>query len=179
MTSGPLSSVEITVIIDASLVIDAVADPGPLGGAAREALAGQPPTEPLLAPGHFAFELMSGLRAAANRPDHPLNEHEVVACLRDAESLEIELEATPWSDVHRAWALAQTSLRYADAVYVAAAERHRTAVLTTDARIERSGAPMTCEVHTVFAADETPAAPVPEAVAGSERSSRPVSDRED
>ncbi len=37
------------------------------------------------------------------------------------------LAAVPWSDVHRAWALAQASLRYADAIYVAAAERHRTA----------------------------------------------------
>jgi len=51
--------------------------------------------------------------------------------------------------VHRAWALAQAPLRYADAIYVAAAERHQTALLTADARIERSGAPFTCEIITV------------------------------
>jgi hypothetical protein len=45
------------VIIDASLIIDAVADSGPRGIAAREVLAAQPAAEPLIAPGHFAFEV--------------------------------------------------------------------------------------------------------------------------
>jgi predicted nucleic acid-binding protein len=92
---------------------------------------------------------MSGLRAAANRPDHPLQEAEIAEALTDAASFGIEIEATPWADVHRAWALAKASLRYADAIYVAAAERHQTALLTADARIERSGAPFTCEIITV------------------------------
>jgi hypothetical protein len=30
-------------------------------------------------------------------------------------AFEIEIEGTPWTDVHRAWVLAQASLRYADA----------------------------------------------------------------
>jgi predicted nucleic acid-binding protein len=137
------------VIIDASLVIDAVADGGPRGVAACDRLAAQPATEPLVAPGPFAFEVMSGLRAAANRPDHPLQEAELAEALTDAASFEIEIEGTPWADVLRAWALAQASLRYADAIYVAAAERHQTALLTADARIERSGAPFTCEIITV------------------------------
>lgn len=143
------------MIVDASLVIDAVADPGPRGTAAREALASQPAVEPLLAPGHFAFEVMSGLRAAANRPEHPLREEDLPQALRDAESLEIEIEATLWPDVHRAWALAQASLRYADAIYVAAAERHRGGLLTTDSRIERSRAPITCQIITVTPTEET------------------------
>lgn len=46
------------MIVDASLVIDAVADPGPRGAATRAALAAQPAAEPLIAPGHFAFELI-------------------------------------------------------------------------------------------------------------------------
>lgn len=50
--------------------------------------------------------------------------------------------------------LAQGSLRYADAIYVAAAERHEAALRTADARIERSGAPITCEVITVVPAPE-------------------------
>lgn len=139
------------MIIDASLVIDAVADPGPLGAAARDALANQPAAEPLIAPGHFAFEIMSGLHAAASRPEHALNPDDVDQALQDAEALEIAMEASTWIDVHRAWKLAQTSLRYADASYVAAAERHGTALLTTDTRIERSGAPMTCPIITVHA----------------------------
>lgn len=137
------------MIVDASVIIDAVADSGARGKAARAALVAQPAAEPLIAPGHFAFEILSGLRAAANRPGHPLIEADVVAALVDAEAFEIGIEATPWSDVHRAWELAQASLRFADAVYVAAAERHRTTLLTSDARIERSRAPMTCPIITI------------------------------
>lgn len=143
------------MIVDASLVIDAVADPGPRGAAARRALADQPAAEPLIAPGHFAFEVMSGLRAAANRPGHPLQDSDLVQALRDAESFGIEIEGTSWGDVHRSWLLAQASLRYADAIYVAAAERHHTAVLTADARIERSGAPMMCQIITITPDEET------------------------
>lgn len=142
------------MIVDASLVIDAVADSGPRGTAARDALAAEPAAERLIAPGHFAFEVMSGLRAAANRPEHPLREDDLAQALQDAEALEIEIEATPWPDVHRAWVLAQASLRYADAIYVAAAERHHTALLTADARVERSGTPITCQIITVIPTEQ-------------------------
>ncbi|MGH9072719.1 MAG: type II toxin-antitoxin system VapC family toxin [Acidimicrobiales bacterium] len=137
------------MIVDASVVIDAVADPGPRGVAARSALADQTAAEPLTAPGHFAFEILSGLRAAANRSGHPLAQADVARALGDAEAFEIDIEATPWTDVHRAWTLAQASLRFADAIYVAAAERHHTGVLAADTRIEHSGAPMTCPIITV------------------------------
>ncbi|MGH8962981.1 MAG: type II toxin-antitoxin system VapC family toxin [Jatrophihabitantaceae bacterium] len=137
------------MIVDASLIIDAVADSGPRGIAARDALAALPATEPLIAPGHFAFEVMSGLGAAANRPNHPLQPADLAQALRDAESFEIHIEATPWSDVHRAWKLAQGSLRYADAIYVAAAERHASALLTADSQIKRSGARIVCPIITV------------------------------
>lgn len=137
------------MIVDASVIIDAVTDPGVRGEAARDALAAQPATEVLIAPGHFAFEVISGLRAAANRPGHPLEEADVPEALADAASFEITMEAIPWDDVRRAWALAQAPLRYADAIYVAAAERHRTALLTADTRIARSGAPIACPVITV------------------------------
>ncbi len=137
------------MIVDASLVIDAVADAGPPGRAARAALAALPAGEPLIAPGHFAFEILSGLNAAARRPGHPLTPDLVDQALEDAAALGIEMEATPWSDVRRAWELAQGSLRFADAVYVAAAERHGQALLTADARIERSGAALRCRVVTL------------------------------
>ncbi len=143
------------MIVDASLIIDAVADPGPRGIAARDVLAAQPAAEPLSAPGQFAVEVMSGLKAAANRPHHPFQTADLTQALQDAESFEILIEATPWADVHRAWTLASGSLRYADAIYVAAAERHGTVLLTADARIERSGAPTSCGIITV--------APVPPA----------------
>ena len=137
------------MIIDASVVIDAITDSGPRGRGARDALADHPASEPLLAPGHLAVEILSGLVAAANRPTHPLQPNQIEQALLDAEALEITIEATPWADVRRAWVLSQASLRYPDAVYGASAERHATTLLTSDARIERSGAPMRCPIITV------------------------------
>jgi predicted nucleic acid-binding protein len=139
------------VIVDASVVIDAVCDSGRRGEAARTALAAQPPSEPLVAPGLLAVEVMSGLRAAANRPGHPFAAADIPVALQEVAGYGIRLEATPWSDVHRAWELSLGSLRYADGVYVAAAERHQSALLTADARIERSGARLRCAVVTVAA----------------------------
>jgi len=137
------------VIVDASAVIDAVSDSGPRGRAARRALADHPASEPLLAPGHLAVEVLSGLVAAAHRPSHPLQPDQIDHALRDAAAFEITIEGTPWDDVRRAWTLAQASLRYPDAVYVASAERHRCPLLTSDARIERSGAPIRCAIVTI------------------------------
>ena len=97
---------------------------------------------------------MSGLKAAANRPNHPFQPGEISQALRDAEAFEISIEATPWGDVRRAWALAEGSLRYADAIYVAVAERHETALLTADGRIARSGAQVGCEIITVNPGDD-------------------------
>lgn len=140
------------MIVDASVVIDAVADPGERGDAARTALADHPAFEPLVAPGILSFEVLSGLRAAAGRPGHPMNEDDLEPALRDAAAYEIRLDAIPWEDVERAWELSEGSLRYPDAVYVAAAERLDVALLTSDARIERSGATFDCEIVTVRAA---------------------------
>lgn len=136
------------MIVDASAIIDAVADAGPRGEAARRTLAEHPASEPLIAPGHFAFEVMFGLRAAANRPQHPFPPEDIEQALLDAEQLEISMDAVMWVDVHRAWALS-SALRYADAIYVACAERHRMALLTGDARIARSGLQVRCEIITI------------------------------
>jgi predicted nucleic acid-binding protein len=137
------------MIIDASVVIDAVTDSGPRGQGARDALADHPASEPLLAPGHLAVEILSGLVAAANRPSHPLQPNQIEQAILDAEALEITIEATSWADARRAWVLAQAALRYPDALYVASAERHGAGLLTSDARIERSGAPMRCPIITI------------------------------
>jgi hypothetical protein len=88
------------------------------------------------------------------KPKKGLNEEIVGRALRRAESLGIEIEATPWADVHRAWTLSQASLRYSDAIYVAAAERHGIVLLTTDKGIARSGAPMHCQVLTVIPGED-------------------------
>lgn len=92
---------------------------------------------------------MSGLKAAANQPNHPFQPDQIVQALRDTEAFEIGIEATPWADVRRAWELAKGSLRYADALYVAAAERYESVLLTVDGRIGRSGALVRYEIITV------------------------------
>lgn len=144
------------MIVDASVVIDAVADSGPRGTAARTALAEVPAEEPLFAPGHFAVEILSGLWAAARRPDHPLTPEQVPTAVSDAEALGIVIQATPWTDVQRGWELSRRSVRYADAIYLAAAERARSPLLTADTRIERSGAGMDCDVITVRPRSQQP-----------------------
>lgn len=137
------------MIVDASVVIDAVADPGPRGVAARAAFARIAAAESLHAPGHLTFEVLSGLRATANRPGHPFQGSEVGQALADAESLGIEIDPIPWLDMRRAWELSQQSVRYADAIYIAAAERSEVALLTADARLERSSAAIRCAIITV------------------------------
>jgi len=87
--------------------------------------------------------------AAAHRPSHPLQPDQIEQALLDAAALEITIEGTPWEDVRRAWTLAQASLCYPDAAYIASAERHRCPLLTSDARIERSGAPVRCVIITI------------------------------
>jgi hypothetical protein len=39
------------------------------------------------------------------RAAHPLRPDDVASALRNAEDLQIRIEATPWVTVHRAWAL--------------------------------------------------------------------------
>jgi hypothetical protein len=45
--------------------------------------------------------------------------------------------------------LTQASLRYAGAVRAAAAEQHQMPLLTSDTRIERSRAPVNCQIITI------------------------------
>jgi predicted nucleic acid-binding protein len=137
------------VIVDASVIIDAVVDGHARGQAARAALVAIPAGEPLIAPGHLAIEVMSGLVAAANRPLHPFQPSMIGEALRRAAALAVSIEATQWSDVARARELAQASMRYSDAVYVATAERHTTTLLTADARLARSGAKINCTIQTI------------------------------
>lgn len=142
------------MIIDASVVIDVVTDAGTRGDAARVALAKIPAEEPLHAPGHFAVEVLSGLKAVAGRPGAGFCSGDIAVALAEAEALGVDIEATPWVDVQRAWRLSG-SLRYADALYVAAAERRETTLLTADARIERSGAPYRCPIRTILPNEPT------------------------
>lgn len=137
------------MIIDASLIIDAVTDSGPRGIVARRTLATIPADEMLNAPGHCAAEVLSGLQAVARTPGNAFAAVDIADALADAEDLGVRLDPIPWSDVRRAQELS-SALRYSDALYVAAAERHDTALATSDARIGKSGAHLRCRIITVL-----------------------------
>lgn len=132
------------MIVDSSVLVDAVADSGARGDDARTAL--RQPGEKLVAPGLLAVEVLSALRRLAVDESADFSVEDVPAALDDAEALGIEIEATPWEDVRRAWELSQGSVRYADGVFVAAAERHRVALVTSDGRLARSGAQVRCQI---------------------------------
>ncbi|MEI4273615.1 type II toxin-antitoxin system VapC family toxin [Klenkia sp. LSe6-5] len=137
------------MIVDASVLVDALAGAATRSALARDALAGVPAGEPLVAPGLVTAEVLAGLRSCAHDQSNPFTADDVPRALAEVAQYGIRIEATPWADVQRAHELSLGSLRYTDALYVAAAERRRTSLLTSDARIGRSGAPMTCTVVTV------------------------------
>ena len=132
------------MIVDTSVLVDAVTDSGTRGDQARSAL--RKPGEKLIAPGLLAVEVLSALRRIAADETADFSIGEVPVALDDAEAIGIEVEATPWEDVRRAWDLSQGSVRYTDGVFVAAAERHGVALVTSDSRLARSGAKVRCHI---------------------------------
>jgi len=137
------------VISGASVAVDAVSDPGARGQVARTAIADIAPPEKLTAPGHFAIEVLSALVAIAGRPAVGFVEDDIPLALDTLSRLGIEIEATPWPDVRRAWELSRGSVRYSDALYLAAAERTNALLLTSDGRLARSGADVACQIRTL------------------------------
>ena len=146
------------VIIDASLVIDAVADPGPRGIAARDALAAER--------GRRTADRAGTLRVRGHvRTPGRREPPATIPCgmptwsrLCGTRSLSGSRSKPPLGRTYIAPGCSRRrSLRYADAIYVAAAERQHTALLSADARIERSGAPVTCEIITVVPSGKTAA----------------------
>jgi predicted nucleic acid-binding protein len=139
------------VIVDASALIDAVADSGARGAAARRALSQQ--GERLSAPGLLAVEVLAGLRRLAADDAADFHDDDIPAALEDAEGFGVEIEGTPWSDVRRAWELSAGSVRYTDGVYIAHAERSARPLLTSDGRLSRSGAKVHCTIIHLDPAD--------------------------
>lgn len=88
-------------------------------------------------------------RAAVPEKERTLEAVGIPQALEDAAALGIEITAIPWTDLHRAWDRAQQSLRYADALYVAAAERLKASLMTADTRVGRSGATLRCPIITI------------------------------
>ncbi|HWL44715.1 MAG TPA: type II toxin-antitoxin system VapC family toxin [Ilumatobacter sp.] len=132
------------MIVDTSALVDAITDSGARGAAARAALS--QPGDRLFAPGLLAVEVLSALRRLAADVSADFDLADIPSALLDAEQYGIEIEGTPWPDVHRAWELAQGSIRYSDGVFIAAAERTDRPLLTSDGRLARSRAPIHCDL---------------------------------
>lgn len=91
--------------------------------------------------------MLSALAVIAGRPEVDFVEDDIPIALEALSRLGMQIEATPWSGVARAWQLSRGSVRYSDAIYIAAAERGDEVLLTSDSRLARSGATVACQIR--------------------------------
>ena len=120
-------------VVDASVIITAVADDGPDGTRCRQRLAG----EPLDAPDLARIEVLSALRR------HVLSGQLDTAGARQAvdDMLALPIAAHATAPLlERAWELRDSITPY-DACYVALAEALDTTLLTADRRLARARGP--------------------------------------
>jgi predicted nucleic acid-binding protein len=115
------------IVVDASIVVTALADDGPDGDRVRARLRG----ERLVAPHLIDIEVVSAWRRLAVAGD--VDERRVALAMEDLRS--IRLDRVPHAPlVGRCWELRQ-SLTVSDATYVALAEAMDVALLTADAKL--------------------------------------------
>jgi len=118
------------IVVDASVVINALTDGGEPGRIARQRLDEEPD---VAAPQLLDLEVVSGLRRMVAR--RQVNSHEARLALVDLSNLDVDR----WDHgglVHRVWAL-RNSLSSYDAAYRALAEELRCPLLTGDARLAK------------------------------------------
>jgi predicted nucleic acid-binding protein len=129
----------IVLVVDASVLVVALADDGTDGDAARARLRG----ERLVAPELIDLEVGSVLRrqAAAGQID----DRRATMALQDLVDLPLQ-RARHVGLLSRCWDL-RTTLTFYDAAYVALAEALRTTLLTGDGRLATAAGP-TCHFET-------------------------------
>jgi predicted nucleic acid-binding protein len=121
------------IVVDAGVLVTALADDGPDGDLCRSRLVGQP----LAAPHLIDLEVGSVLRRLARTGDVP--ERRARLALTDLGDLPVErAPAVPL--LPRCWEL-RDNLTFYDAAYVALAELLDVALLTADARLARASGP--------------------------------------
>lgn len=115
------------IVVDASIVVTALADDGPDGDRVRARLRG----ERLVAPHLIDIEVVSAWRRLAAAGD--VDERRVALAMEDLRS--IRLDRVPHVPLMgRCWELRQNLTIY-DATYVALAEAMDVALLTADAKL--------------------------------------------
>mgnify|MGYP003423360362 CR=1 FL=1 len=127
------------IVVDASVLSDALLDDGPVGVAAREALAVDPHWA---APAHLLVEVMSVIRGRVlGGKVSAARARESVVALSQLVVDQIDLAPL----VARIWHLRDNLSAY-DAAYVAAAEARSVPLLTGDARLAKASGPQ-CEIR--------------------------------
>jgi predicted nucleic acid-binding protein len=126
------------IVVDASVVVTALADDGPDGDRARVRLRG----ERLAAPHLIDIEVVSAWRRLGAAGD--LDDRRAGLAIEDLRAL--PLERVPHGPlVDRCWQLRHTLTLY-DAAYVALAEVMETVLLTADSKLASSPGPR-CDIE--------------------------------
>ncbi len=122
-----------TVIVDASVVVAALVDSGPIGGWAEQKLRAGRLAAPHLMPVEAASVLRRADLAGDLSPD--------IAALAFADLLDLPVDLYPFEPfADRVWQLRKTITAY-DAWYVALAESLDTALATLDERLSTASGP--------------------------------------
>lgn len=126
------------IVVDASVVVTALADDGDDGDRVRDRLR----DERLLAPHLIDIEVTSAWRRLSARGD--LDDRRAAQALADLQSMRIE-RVPHGSLLGRCWQLRDTLTSY-DAAYVALAELTGSLLLTADAKLAAASGPE-CEIE--------------------------------
>jgi predicted nucleic acid-binding protein len=128
------------IVVDASIIVTALADDGPDGDRVRRRLRG----ERLVAPHLIDVETTSAWRRLA--ATGALDDRRVRLAIDDLLALRLtRVSHVPF--VHRCWQLRETITMY-DAVYVAVAEALEATLLTADGKLAGAPGPR-CEIELV------------------------------
>ncbi|MFI5924939.1 type II toxin-antitoxin system VapC family toxin [Micromonospora sp. NPDC051543] len=131
------------IVVDASVLVDALVDDGPLGDAARAELTGDPHWA---APGHLLVEVLSVIRGKVLGGKLGLaRASEVVDTLPSLVVDEVNVAML----LDRMWQLRGNVTAY-DAAYVAAAELLSCPLVTADGRLAKASG-VRCEIRLVGA----------------------------
>jgi predicted nucleic acid-binding protein len=129
------------IVVDASVLADALIDDGPVGESARAALAADPHWA---APAHLLVEVVAVVRGRAlDGKLGSVRAQEAVDVLPSLVIDQVEVAGL----VDRMWQLRGGMTAY-DAAYVAAAERLGCPLVTTDGRLAKANG-MRCEIRLV------------------------------